>query len=128
MTNRLEFVRVLVTDLPRSIAFYGDVIGLALAFDDAENYASFDVVPGFSLSLFRHDLLADAIGHDSSISGDRAVLVFATADVDAEAARLARLGIDIVAPPTDHPEWGIRTLHLRDPDGHLIELNASLPA
>lgn len=24
------------------------------------------------------------------------------------------------------PDWGIRTAHLRDPDGHLIELDAPL--
>lgn len=127
MTVQLEFVRLLVGDLARSVAFYRDVLGLRLAFDDGENYASFDVTEGFSLSLFRHDLMAEAIGSDAPVGGDRAVLVFASSDVDAEAERLAARGVEIVAPPTDRPDWGIRTLHLRDPDGHLVEINAPLP-
>lgn len=26
------------------------------------------------------------------------------------------------------PDWGIRTAHLRDPDGNLIEINQPLPS
>lgn len=127
MTHPLEFIRLLVGDLGRSIEFYRDVLGMELAFDDGENYASFAVVPGFSLSLFRHDLMADAIGAHDPVSGDRAVLVFATEDVDAEAERLTRLGVEVIAAPADRPDWGIRTVHVRDPDGHLIEINRPLP-
>lgn len=130
MGARLEFVRVLVADLPRSIGFYRDVLGLTLAFDDGENYAAFDIAPGFGLSLFRADLMHEAIAGDAALpsrGADQAVLVLAVDDVDAEASRLADLGIEIVAAPEDRPDWGIRTVHLRDPDGHLVELNQPLP-
>lgn len=129
MTRRLEYVRLLVEDLQRSIAFYRDVLGLTLAFDDGDNYASFDIVPGFSLSLFRRELMADAIGVSPAQvpAGDRVALVIAVPDVDAEAARLRDLGdVAVVATVTDRPDWGIRTIHLRDPDGNLIELNDPL--
>jgi hypothetical protein len=36
-------------------------------------------------------------------------------------------GAQFVADLTDRPDWGIRTAHLRDPDGNLIELNSPLP-
>jgi catechol-2,3-dioxygenase len=29
--------------------------------------------------------------------------------------------------PASHPEWGIRTAYLRDPDGNLIEINSQIP-
>ena len=31
-------------------------------------------------------------------------------------------------PPTDFPDWGMRSAYLRDPDGHLIELCGEMPA
>jgi lactoylglutathione lyase len=54
------------------------------------------------------------------------VLVFGTDDVDAAAERLRGLGVRLETGPLDRSEWGVRTLHLRDPDGHLIELNSLL--
>ena len=35
-------------------------------------------------------------------------------------------GVTVLVPPTDHPDWGIRTVHFRDPDGNLIEVNQNL--
>jgi lactoylglutathione lyase len=32
----------------------------------------------------------------------------------------------LMAPPTDRPDWGIRTAHFRDPDGNLIEIYTNL--
>jgi catechol 2,3-dioxygenase-like lactoylglutathione lyase family enzyme len=55
------------------------------------------------------------------------VLVFGTDDVDAAAERLRGLGVRLETDPLDRSEWGVRTLHLRDPDGHLVELNSPLP-
>ena len=42
-------------------------------------------------------------------------------DVDAFCARLRARGVQMVTPPTDHVDWGVRTAHVRDPDGHKIE-------
>lgn len=47
-------------------------------------------------------------------------------DVDEQAVTPREEGVELVAEPTDHPEWGIRTLHVREPDGTLIEFNESL--
>lgn len=38
----------------------------------------------------------------------------------------ANKGMNLVAPWTDHQEWGIRITHGRDPDGTLIESNEPL--
>lgn len=45
---------------------------------------------------------------------------YAVADVDAAHQVLVRKGLAIEAPPKDY-YWG-RSVYLRDPDGHLIEL------
>jgi hypothetical protein len=41
--------------------------------------------------------------------------------------RLGARGVSFLNEPHDRPDWGIRVLHLRDPDGLLIELNEPLP-
>ena len=57
--------------------------------------------------------------------GIRAVYTLAVADVDAQAARLAAAGLVLLNGPMDRP-WGIRTLSLADPSGHIWELAAPL--
>jgi catechol 2,3-dioxygenase-like lactoylglutathione lyase family enzyme len=49
------------------------------------------------------------------------VLDFSVSDVDRELARLGRLGVDWVRPPTDQP-WGARAMILRDPEGHAVSV------
>lgn len=47
-------------------------------------------------------------------------------DVAAAHALCLRNGATPVTAPTDRPDWGanLRTAHLRDPDGTLIELQS----
>jgi lactoylglutathione lyase len=58
---------------------------------------------------------------------DKVALVFSVDDVDSTTEQLRSRGAQIVVEPTGHPEWGIRTVHLRDPDGNLIEVNSQMP-
>jgi catechol 2,3-dioxygenase-like lactoylglutathione lyase family enzyme len=46
---------------------------------------------------------------------------FEVPDVDAACAALIQQGLTVEVPPKDY-YWG-RSAYLRDPDGHLIELN-----
>jgi lactoylglutathione lyase len=84
-----------------------------------------------ALPSFRRDLMADAVGRSGmaprAAVQDSFALVFRTDDVDAAAHRLRGLGVRLDTDPLDRPDWGVRTLHLRDPDGHLVELNSPLP-
>ena len=127
----LEFARLLVADVPTSLTFYRDVLGMTVTFDDGENYADLRVSDDFSLALFRRDLMAEAVGRSGmaprAAVQDSFALVFGTDDVDAAADRLRGLGIRLDTEPMDRPDWGVRTLHVRDPDGHLVELNSLLP-
>jgi lactoylglutathione lyase len=128
---RLEFVRLLVADVPISLTFYRDVMGMTVTYHDGENYAALEVSDDFGLSLFRRDLMADAVGRSGmaprAAVQDSVALVFGTDDVDAAAERLRGLGVRLETDPMDRPDWGVRTIHLRDPDGHLVELNSPLP-
>jgi catechol 2,3-dioxygenase-like lactoylglutathione lyase family enzyme len=49
------------------------------------------------------------------------MLEFRVADVDEQYARLQRLDIEWVKPPSTQP-WGNRSIYFRDPDGNLINV------
>ena len=51
-------------------------------------------------------------------------IAFAVPDVDAACGRLAQRGLTVEIPPNNYT-WG-RSVNLRDPDGHPIELSQSL--
>ena len=53
--------------------------------------------------------------------GARAVYTLGVEYVDAEEARLSGEGVEILNGPQDRP-WGIRTLSVSDPSGHIWEL------
>jgi predicted enzyme related to lactoylglutathione lyase len=62
------------------------------------------------------------------VAGQHAALVFAVEGLDAYCAGLRAKGIEFVSAETDHPEWGLRTAFLRDPDGNLLCLYEALAA
>ena len=118
MIARVDYVILYVEDLERSIAFYRELIGLQLKFQD-RGYAEL-VTEGTKFGLFERAKLPELIGRDARAGGPGGEIAFLVRDVDGEAARLRAAGAEILAGPTDRP-WGHRTLHLLDPDG-FVEL------
>ncbi len=103
-----------VADLAASIAFYRDVLGLAVG-DLAPN--AYVEWPGFLLVLdVAAPVNAEAFHFGFQVSGD--------GDVHAWADRLRERGATIVAGPTPRPT--LRTpgsvVATIDPDGHKIEI------
>ena len=47
-------------------------------------------------------------------------------DVDAIHRHCLEQGIEITWPPTDEP-WGVREMHVRHPDGHVLRISAPAP-
>lgn len=43
-------------------------------------------------------------------------------NVDEVQARCVRQGLDVTHPPTDEP-WGVREMHVRHPDGHVLRIS-----
>jgi uncharacterized glyoxalase superfamily protein PhnB len=59
---------------------------------------------------------ASAAGH-----ADGLLVVFTVDDVDAEHARMAGEGVDVVTPPETEP-WGERYFQIADPNGVIYQL------
>jgi catechol 2,3-dioxygenase-like lactoylglutathione lyase family enzyme len=117
---------ILTSDLQRLASFYEDLLEHAPTWY-RDDYAEFET-EGSTLALFTVE------GHDTHIApgaaeaaANRSMKIeFEVADVDAVADRLrgARRRYDwVLHPPRDLP-WGTRSIVLRDPEGHLIEIFA----
>ncbi|MFC5662682.1 VOC family protein [Kitasatospora misakiensis] len=128
--------RLLVADFPACFGFYDAVLapltGAALVKGAPEGpYATWDLDGQTVLSLFDRGQLAATVGTTAppaapAAAQDDTMLVFRVDDV-ARAHDLCRQhGGTTVVGPTDRPDWGpnLRTAHLRDPEGRLIELQS----
>lgn len=125
MTRRtVDYVILYVRDLDRAVAFYQDVVGLPLRLRRA-GYAEF-ATANLKFALYERRLLPGLIGGDAAGDGPAGETLFLVPDVDAEAERLRHAGATILSGPSDRP-WGHRTVHLRDPDGNVVELAQEIP-
>lgn len=114
---------LLVADIPRSVAFYRDRLGLGVKRLDT-GFAEF-WTNGVILALWQRDDIADNLALPDVRSGGAscmmAVRLPSRGDLDREYERLIAAGVDFLAPPADYP-WNAYCAYFRDPDGHLWEL------
>lgn len=126
----LSYVRVLVDDFSACFRFYREIMGFEVLWGDENNvYAEFQVGPKTRLAVTARRVMAEVPGVSSAAGSsgpERFMLVFEVDDVDARAAALKGRGAQLVAEPVDRPAWTVRTAHLRDPEGNLIEINTPL--
>jgi lactoylglutathione lyase len=108
-----------VSDVPRSLRFYTELLGFRVTF----SFDGDDGQPVFA-SLELEDGTKLAIGgpKEHVESGSVAIWLYAD-DVDAEVAELQRAGVDVIAEPADRP-WGERVASVSDPDGYTIHIGA----
>ncbi len=119
----MGYVILYVSDLAASIAFYRDVVGASFKFEDA-GYAEF-ATGQTRLALYEARRAAWLTGRPVT-PGPAAEVVFRVSDVDAEARRMAALGVPLLSGPADRP-WGHRTVHVADPDGFVVEFAQEIP-
>lgn len=129
---RLDYVRLLVANFDVCFCFYRDVMGFKVTWgEEGDGYASFSLENGTALSLFQRQAMAEVVGTTGlpvdAVSQDRIMFIFGVEDLDATVKKLRERGAQFVTEPKDQPNWGIRTAHLRDPDGNLIEINSPMP-
>jgi lactoylglutathione lyase len=129
---RLSHIRLLTNQFPEMFRFYRDALDLEVRWGDEDGvYADLDTGTGVDIALFSRERIAETLGTAdrpaSTSVQDPVMLIIAVDDVDFRANRLIEHGATLVGPPTDRPDHGIRSAHLRDPDGNLIELNCELP-
>lgn len=127
-------VRLLVNDYKKCFRFYTEQLGFEPLWGDENGcYAAFKVADGIEgFAIFFSDFMAAAIGNveKSQPIGyrEKSMVVFAVENVDDTYQALLEKGISFINKPTDMPDWGMRVVHLRDPEDNLIEFYTPLAA
>jgi Lactoylglutathione lyase and related lyases len=124
-------VRILVKDYDKCFKFYTEKLGLEAAFDIEGCYGSFKVAEGIEgLAIFTSDFMAPTVGNADKSQPtncrEKMMVSFEVPNVDETYQKLKAKGIEFINEPTDMPDWGMRTVHLRDPEENLIELYTPL--
>lgn len=130
MEKKLTHVRLLVDNYKDCFNFYKDTLELGVAWGNANTgYSEFEA-GGVRLAIFTREEMARVVGRsDLPVAGecqDELVVIFRVENVDGVAESLKKKGVHLETEPQDRTDWGIRTTHLRDPDGNLIEINCRL--
>jgi len=125
-------VRLLVQDYKKCFKFYTEELGLAPAWGDIDGcYASFKVAEGIEgFAIFVSDFMAPAVGNADKTqpSGyrEKMMVSFEVKNVDETYQTFLEKGLNFINQPVDMPAWGMRVVHLRDPEDNLIELYTPL--
>ena len=132
MFMKFSNVRLLVKDYKKCFKFYTEQLGLEPAWGDADGcYASFKVAEGIEgFALFVSDFMAPAVGNTEKAQAcdcrEKSMISFEVENVDDSYQVFLAKGIKFINQPTDMPDWGMRVVHLRDPEENLIELYTPL--
>lgn len=128
MLGSVGAITLFVEDVPRAKAFYEDVFGVPIVFED-ESSAAFkfeNTIVNLLKASEAHDLIAPGAvaGPDA---GSRLQLTVWVDDADAVCEQLKSRGVTLLNGPIDRA-WGMRTAAFADPAGHVWEVAQELPS
>ncbi|MCK0744373.1 VOC family protein [Chromohalobacter nigrandesensis] len=122
MLNAIDHLVVNVTDLERSIDFYTRVLGLEARYHDATRTDLY--LDDFALHLHATQATGDKMHSampGNQTMGFRSALPLAEVKTHLEALGVPLAGVPMDKGPAEHS--AADTLHVRDPDGNLIEIS-----
>lgn len=124
MEPRISIVTLGVSDLPRSVAFYRDGLGLTLYDENTESIAFFQN-KGTWLALYPRDALAADVGIPTEGSGFSGVTLAHNLRSKEEVDELLDVAVAagaILVKPAQDTFWGGYSGYFSDPDGYLWEI------
>ncbi len=113
--------RLVTHDVAPLARFYAALVDAVVVPND---YYVEVATPGQRIGLSRmhySDVSGRTCGPPACVEAGSVILDFAVDDLDAEHDRVWGLDVDWVMAPTLQP-WGRRSMMLRDPEGHLINV------
>ena len=114
MFDHLDYVVITVSDMPRSVAFYRDLLGLKLRFESGM-WSEFDTGTT-TLALHGGGARAESRENAAKLRAGTGSIAFEVPDVNHAVAELTARGVTFVMPPTLRGE-GILLAICIDPDG-----------
>ena len=120
--GNISAITLFVEDLGATKAFYREVFGLSITFEDDDS-AVF-TFGNTLINLLRTSAAGELIEPAAVAppeAGSRFQFTINVDDVDTMCAELAARGVKLLNGPMDRP-WGVRTASFRDPGGHIWEI------
>ncbi len=129
---KLSNIRLLVNNFEQSFVFYNELLNLKCTWGDKNsNYASFDLGLSSGLSIFKANLMKEAINvqivEKEHVLNNKFVIVIEVDNVDNTYKELKNRSIEFIIKPKNMQEWGgMRVAHFKDTDGNLIEIFSNI--
>ena len=132
MILRAMGLRILADDIPTLYDFYTEKLGFKVTWGDRNgSYISFSTAdnerPYFA--IFGKEEMKDYEGYQPLVAqnkSDQTVFCTGSDDVDATYEELKSKGVEFIGKPRNIPEWYMRCVYFRDPEGNLIELSGPI--
>ena len=121
----MKYVILYVNDFEKTMDFYNGILGLPIKMQQ-DTYVEFDT--GITLSINTRKDVKELTGlnvPESSTSTQTFEVGFVVEDVGATIETLRQRGVTILKEPVTKP-WGQTVAYVADPDGHYIEICASV--
>ncbi|MYW70084.1 VOC family protein [Streptomyces sp. SID8379] len=120
--SKLEVITLFAEDLAATKAFYTDVFGLEVVYENEDSAViKFDNLMLNVLTVANAPELVTPTAVAGADTGPRALFTLEVADANAVCAELERHGVALLNGPIDRP-WGRRTAAFADPAGHVWEI------
>lgn len=78
------------------------------------------------LSLFKKELMYEHLNMKTAQTSPNFVIAIQSESVDEDYKRLIGKGVEFINEPHNVPGWGDRCVHLKDPEGNILEINQTL--
>ncbi|MZD06491.1 VOC family protein [Streptomyces sp. SID5785] len=126
--SKLEVITLFFEDLPAGKAFYQDVFGLEVVYENEDSaVVRLDNLMINLLDVAKAPELVAPAQVGGAGAGVRALHTIEVADADAVCGELADHGVPLLNGPVDRP-WGRRTAAFADPGGNVWEVAQILNA
>ena len=124
MDLNFKGTRLLVCDFAGCVDFYHKTLGFDLIYQ-AQSGEEADLRMGDTiLNLIKRSSMSNIIGMSENLDNDNltdnVALIFTTSDLDETCKQLEAKDVQFISKPVYRPQWGIKTIYLRDPDSNLI--------
>jgi uncharacterized glyoxalase superfamily protein PhnB len=128
MSIRLDLIGIVAKDIPASLRFYR-MLGIDIPEPaEGEDHVEAKLPNGLRMAWDQVDMIKSFSPHWVEPEGHRMGLAFlcdGPADVDAKHQEITGAGFESAMEPWD-AFWGQRYAQVKDPDGNVVDLFASL--